>query len=268
MNFALLASGSKGNCTIITTDSTTIMLDCGSTKKYLFGKLKELNIEKEDIDALLITHGHTDHIAQLNSFSDLEIYSPIEFEDIKVKKVSAYEPFEINDITVMPIALSHDSPNTMGYVFTSNKDKLVYLTDTGYVSSKNRKYIEGADTYIIEANHDVEMLMNTDRPQFLKARIFGDGGHMCNEDCGAVLNQVISKKTKLIVLAHISEVANTRKKALASVKEILLQNKNLHKDLILCASGQHEMIQKGVNDEKVDLGTVRCAIGLESMANV
>lgn len=267
MNFAVLASGSKGNCTIIQAGDTTIMLDCGTTKKYLFQRLEELEIKKENIDALVITHDHSDHISQLKQFLDLTIYAPIEVDAIHYNEVKAYRPFQIKDIEVMPLALSHDAYNTMGYVFTYQNEKLVYVTDTGYISEKNKKHIHGSDAYIIEANHDIDMLMSTRRPQFVKSRIFGDSGHLCNEDCAEILNQVITSNTKFIVLAHLSQEANTKEKALQVVKDVLINNPLVHKDAILCVSGQYEMIQKGVNHEKVDLGTVRCAIGLESGIN-
>lgn len=195
------------------------MLDCGLTKKYLFETMRKEGIDPAQLDALFITHTHSDHIKQLKVFSHLPVYSvcPLEIGT----RLTPYESFEINDLKITPIAASHDAEGCCGYLFEHEETSLVYLTDTGYVSKTNMELMKNLDYYILESNHDVEMLMNTKRPFSLKSRIYSDQGHLCNEDCAYVLSQVIGEKTKEITLAHLSEEANTPEKALVAAQSAL-----------------------------------------------
>lgn len=265
MEFALLASGSKGNCFVIRDGTGNLMIDCGTTRKYIFTHLSELGVARDDLDALLITHDHSDHIAQIRSFADLPVYSPVMIDGIESFHVQPMRPFTIETMRITPLALSHDAPGTVGYVIEDGMEKLVYITDTGYVNQNYLPILSEADYIIMESNHDVGMLMATRRPQFLKYRIYSDQGHLCNEDCADVLTRIVSEKTKLIILAHISQEANTREKALEVSKNALLSQcgAKLNRGLVLCAAGQHEMIRKGFGYEKVDPGSVSCFIGME-----
>ena len=268
MEFALIASGSKGNCFVVQNEGTCIVIDCGSTRKYLKESFQKLGIRKDDIDAVLITHDHSDHIAQINSFAAYDIYSPVTIEDICYATVVNKQPFSVGSLCMTPLALSHDARNTYGYVIESETEKLVYITDTGYVNESYIPLIRAADYYVMESNHDVGMLMRTRRPQYLKARIYGDQGHLCNEDCAEVLAACATKRTKMIILAHISQEANTRELALQTTAERLAQEADLlSDDLVICAAGQNEMIRKGEGYEKTDLGTVSCTVGLGCLSD-
>lgn len=268
MKFSLLCSGSKGNSFLLEDAGTKVLIDCGSTKKYLMDALDKNDTKVEDLDALVITHDHSDHISQIKHFKDIDIYSPIEIDDIETFQVRPLQKFTINNLIFTPIALSHDAPNTTGYIIEDGIEKLVYVTDTGYINERYITLMKGCDYIILESNHDVDMLMHTHRPQFLKQRIYSDEGHLNNEDCAQVLDRVVDENTKMIILAHISQEANTREKALETTKEILKKHiGQLHKDCILCAAGQFEMIQKGETNEEVDPGSVSCIIGLEHLSN-
>ena len=261
MDFALLASGSKGNAFVIKSAKATIMIDCGSTKKHILESLDKINIEIDEIDALLITHEHSDHISQIGLFGDKDIYAPISLDKVKVKKVEPYKGFKIKDISVTPIALSHDASFTVGYIIESAKEKLSYVTDTGYLSERNEELIKDSNYYVLESNHDVEMLMKTKRPLYIKSRIYSDRGHLCNESAGEILDNVISKKTKMIILAHLSEEANTREKALEVVSDKLKEKSGI--SLYVASAGQYEMVRKGIIDEEVDLGSISTIVSVE-----
>ena len=265
MKFNLLASGSKGNSFYLQSGQTKVLIDCGTTKKYLVNALKECGVTILDLDALVITHDHSDHVSQIRHFKDIDIYSPVDIVDMDTFRVRPLQKFTIGELIFTPIALSHDALNTTGYIIEDGIEKLVYVTDTGYVNDRYIPLMKGADWIVLESNHDVEMLMHTSRPQFLKMRIYGDDGHLNNEDCADILNQIVTENTKMIILAHLSEQANTREKALAVSKEVLLQQHSgaLNKELILCAAGQFEMIRKGDTDEEMDPGSVFCTIGME-----
>ncbi|MCR5794597.1 MAG: MBL fold metallo-hydrolase [Solobacterium sp.] len=268
MEFALLASGSKGNAFLLRDRDTEIMIDCGTTKRYLSECFQKLKISVQDLDALLITHDHTDHISQIRHFRNLSIYSPVEITDTEVFLVRPLQQFAVNSLQITPVALSHDAPNTTGYIIENGEEKLVYITDTGYLNQRYLPLMQDADYIIMESNHDTEMLMQTRRPQYLKYRIYGDQGHLNNEDCADILTKLAGPKTKMIILAHISQEANTRLRALDVSRKRLQECGSLRKDLILAAAGQHEMIRKGWNNEKTDPGSVCCTVGMECLADL
>lgn len=220
MKFALLASGSKGNCCLIKHRDTQLIIDCGTTRRYLKGCFERLSYDPSGADAMLITHTHTDHVSQLKLFQELPLYAAQPIESEKLHGISAYDSFSIKDLHITPLPMSHDCENTMGYVIECDTEKLVYITDTGYIRDEVRPYIRDADYYIFESNHDIEMLMQTSRPVYIKQRIINDSGHLCNEDCARVLGDVISReKTKEIVLAHISQEGNNRSLALEALQK-------------------------------------------------
>lgn len=260
MEFALLASGSKGNSFVVKSDKTVLMIDCGSTKRHILKSLDTLNIDIDDIKALLITHEHSDHISQINLFKDKKIYSPISLEGVDIHKVTPYESFKVKDIEVTPLPLSHDASFTVGYILKCGNEKLSYITDTGYLSEKNIDMIHDSNYFVLESNHDIEKLMQTKRPLYIKSRIYSDRGHLCNENAAEILNKSVTKKTEIIILAHISEEANTRELALKVVSDKLKEKKN---KIHIASAGQYEMVRKGIVDEEMDMGSVSTIIGME-----
>lgn len=268
MRFALLASGSKGNCFIVRDGSTRLVIDCGSTLKYLRSCFSALQVNRDKISAVLITHDHSDHIAQIRHFAGYKMYSPVDIADICRANVVSRMPFSVGSLTITPLALSHDARNTSGYIIENGQEKLVYITDTGYVNESYLPLIAGADYYVMESNHDPAMLMRTRRPQYLKARIYSDQGHLCNQDCADILSRCITPATRMIILAHISQEANTRELALeTTASQLRKQPEKIGRDLVVCAAGQFEMIRKGDSDEEMDPGTVCWFAGMESLAD-
>lgn len=192
--------------------------------------LGSVNQRVDDLNALLVTHAHTDHVSQLKHFRHLPVYSYCDLKDLDNHRiVRPLQEFDINEFHIQVISLSHDSPNTVGYVIYADGKKLVYVTDTGYVSNEVKTYLENADYYIFESNHDIEMLMQTNRPVYIKQRIINDYGHLCNDDSANVLCDVIGNNTKEIILAHISQEGNTRELALNTLISHL-DKKQIHHD--------------------------------------
>lgn len=251
MRYINFCSGSKGNCTLIESGETRLIVDCGSTKAYLSHSLHNWGIHLSTVDALLITHSHGDHIAQLKMFDSVEqCYSPVKLKNrSNINTPMPYVPFMIKDIQVTPIVLSHDSGLTYGYVFEHNQERLVYITDTGYLKESDFSFIQNADYYIFESNHDVDLLMNTTRPYPTKARILSDNGHLSNQDSAAILASVIGPQTKEIVLAHLSEEANTPELARSVLLENLIDT-NCHPDLNIRCAFQTQSVSGGHLDEK------------------
>lgn len=269
MRFYLLASGSKGNCFLLQDEHFNVVVDCGSTKKYLTSAFEEVGFDLKDLDAIFITHTHSDHISQIKMFKDYPIYSPIDIDKVDTIRVESDVPIQLEHVTIRPLALSHDAENTTGYIFESWNEKLVYITDTGYIKDKYIPLLQGADYIILESNHDIELLMTTSRPYYIKQRIASDSGHLCNEDAANVLDKIVSEKTKMIVLAHISQEANTREKALEVTCNTLLKHRGpLNKDLVVCSAGQFEIEHGGEDNEKNLFGSCYRAIGMERNHNL
>jgi len=265
MIYSVLASGSKGNCSVIQLGETRIVIDCGSTKKHLTHSFHNIEVDYSQVDGLLITHSHSDHISQIKMFKEAAVYAPFEIESRPdMIQVTPYQSFMIKDVEILPLPLSHDSGSTVGYVITHNNEKLVYMTDTGYVRSQDYRFIEGADYYIFESNHDPELLMATFRPVYIKHRILSDNGHLCNEDSALILSRVISDNTKEIVLAHLSEEANTELLARTTLMEKLYKTHPSYSSTISirCAK-QFELLVGGLQDEKMDVYSSDSTLDLE-----
>lgn len=164
MEFYLLASGSKGNCFVLKTAATQIVIDCGTTRTYLTRSFHMIGVDYLNTEALLVTHGHRDHTSQLKMFSGVEAYAAFGLENRADQHwIKPYTPFQVGDLRVTPLPLSHDAENTVGFVLETAQEKLVYITDTGYVREECVPLIADADYYVMESNHDVGMLMQTRR---------------------------------------------------------------------------------------------------------
>ena len=223
MKAALLASGSKGNCCLVRHGKTSIIIDCGGTKRYLTQCFDRLQYDPACADALLVTHTHKDHVAQLNTFKHLPIYAWADLGVADQRVVEPFETFQIAEMQITVLPLSHDAAHTVGYVIEAGGEKLVYITDTGYIRNDVKERIVNADYYIFESNHDMEMLMHTARPMFVKQRILSDSGHLSNEDASHNITSLINTKTKNIVLAHLSQEANVPELALDVLNDTFLK---------------------------------------------
>lgn len=211
IKFFIIASGSKGNCCVVQSEHTTILIDCGYKIRYMKKKFKEHQISH--FDAMLITHTHSDHIKQIDSFRHLKTYSPHLLDVDELIHIDTNDVFYINDIKVTTLPLSHDIKDTVGFLFEVNNESLVYICDTGYVSTQVQDLIHNKTYYVMESNHDLEMLMESKRSMFLKQRIAGDNGHLSNEDCADILANVVGLNTKQVFLAHLSQECNNEQQA-------------------------------------------------------
>lgn len=244
MKFKVLASGSKGNCTVIMTDEAKIIIDMGISYQTLKKSLEEDSLSLNDFTGILITHCHKDHtngLASLVKHTKLKVYIPIKMYDSLKELISKddcifiEDNFKINDIKIELIHTSHDAPASVGYIIENNNKSLVYVTDTGYI---NRKYLTKMikkECYIIESNHDEKMLMDGPYPRFLKERVISDKGHLSNTTTAKYLQKIIGDNTKRIVLAHLSETNNTEELAYNTTKDLLND-----KDIEVLVARQHE----------------------------
>lgn len=238
MKFAMLASGSKGNCCLIKHKDTSIVIDCGATRKYLRGCFERLQYDHLQSDGILITHTHSDHVAQMKMFYDIPTYATQDIETDHLHHIDPFETIDIKDFHITVLPMSHDCEGTVGYLIECENEKMVYVTDTGYIKEEVKAYLNNADYYVFESNHDIEMLMQTNRPVYIKQRIINDYGHLCNDDSANILSSVIGDKTKEIVLAHISQEGNTRDMALSTLRSYLIKKAIPHEHMKLYPADQ------------------------------
>lgn len=235
LRFKTFASGSKGNCAIVLCGKINIIIDIGISYLTLKRNLEQNNFDISYFSAILITHTHSDHIKGLSSLmkqTKLKVLIPKEMypelkEIIPIDRIAFLnDKNKIDDVEIDLIHTSHDTVCSVGYIITYNKKSLVHITDTGYINRKYLKLMEKKDIYLIESNHDEEMLMNGPYPSFLKQRVISDRGHLSNRTTASYLEQIIGDNTKYILLAHISEKNNTEELAYKTTKE-KLQGKNI-----------------------------------------
>ena len=240
MFFDVINSGSKGNATLVFTKKATILIDVGTTLKVIEEELHKFDKTINDINVVLITHNHVDHIRSLKSSSPKKIYALEKTVPGSLSNVlEVNTPIEILDARVTAFPTSHDAINPCGYMIESDNEKLVYMTDTGVYLSSNTPLVKNPDYLIIESNHDIRMQLLTNRPMELIQRIFSDYGHLCNEDSAFAATEIIGEKTKEIVLAHLSEEANTPEAALSAYQKVFsYAGIDINKYKVRCAN-QH-----------------------------
>lgn len=230
MFFQVLSSGSKGNLTYIESNEAKILIDAGISYKEIQNRT---DIDIKDIDAIFVTHEHSDHVKFLETIArrtHATIYiNELSLEEIKkkyfkslegldIRLIEANQKLTVKDVKILTLNLQHDAKNCLGYIFVSNGRSLAYCTDTGFIPLPYIEILKNVNSFIVEANHDVEMLMNSKRPWFLKERILSVNGHMSNQICGEILNKILNGgKLEKVVLAHLSEECNTEQLAVDTV---------------------------------------------------
>jgi len=235
LRISMLASGSSGNTTYIETDQIKVLVDCGLSGKKTVELLSKIDRRPEDLDAILVSHEHTDHIKGVGILArkyDLDIYAnektwqamEPKLGKLKVEQkhhFSKEKTMTLGDIDISSFGVSHDAIDPQFYTFQKNNKRFVMLTDTGYVSDRMRGLVKGADAYLFESNHDLSMLRMGRYPWSLKQRIIGDKGHLSNEDGALALAEIIGDNTKRIYLGHLSKENNIKEVAHQTVEEIL-----------------------------------------------
>lgn len=233
MKLCSIASGSNGNCIYVGTQQTNLLVDAGISAKRIENGLNGIDILPDTLQGILITHEHSDHVAGLGILARkyrIPIYATYETANaIRCIKnigevpeelfhfVKPNEAFQINDISVEPFSTSHDAANPVCYTLQSGGHKVGIATDLGkyddYIVSK----LEGSELLLVEANHDVNMLMVGSYPYYLKQRILGDFGHLSNDTSADLISKLINQKNQYILLAHLSKENNYEELAYETV---------------------------------------------------
>ncbi|HSW86554.1 MAG TPA: MBL fold metallo-hydrolase [Rhabdochlamydiaceae bacterium] len=229
--FCPLASGSKGNCIYLGTKKTKILIDAGISGKATALRLAEINVDLSDIDAILITHEHTDHIKGLQALAcrlGIPVFANSDTakgivalmkECPKFKIFSTGETFEFGDIEIHPFTVQHDTLDPVAFTIRTGDLKLGFCTDIGFVTSLVSNQLQNCDYLYIEANHQPSMVHASSRPMIYKQRVLGRQGHLSNEDCAHLLASVLHPGLKHVHLAHLSSECNAPDLALEIVQK-------------------------------------------------
>lgn len=230
MRFSSLGSGSRGNGTLVQSGETMLLVDCGFSLRETESRLERLGVSALDIDAVLVTHEHTDHcsgVARLSRKYQLPVYlsrgtwASGRCEGAsEVHHFHSDSPFTIGAITVAPIAVPHDAREPCQFVFRAGDRALGVLTDLGSVTTAVTDHYRDCQALLLECNHDLDMLWQGSYPAPLKKRVGGDWGHLNNEQAAQLLSQLQPESLQHLVVAHISEQNNCRERVKSALAEV------------------------------------------------
>lgn len=255
IGFCPLASGSKGNCIYLGTHQTKLLIDAGLSAKATISKLEQINVDIGDIDAILVTHEHTDHIQGLKVLAyrmGIPVLANTEtakgiveyFHDCpKFKIFSTGETFEFGDLEIHPFSIQHDTLDPVAFTIRADGLKLGFCTDLGFVTSLVVNKLQDCDYLYVESNHQPSMVHASSRPMIYKQRVLGRSGHLSNEACGDLLSKVAHPGLKHVHLAHLSSECNSPEVAIQVVQGILKEHGI---SLDMCVAPQ-DMISKGIH---------------------
>ena len=253
IRFCTLYSSSNGNCTFISDTKTNILIDAGVSASKITASLQKIGVNPNDIDAILITHEHSDHTCGLGVFTrkySVPVYTNSATADaiskgdcIDSKYINIFttgESFVVGTASVRPFKTPHDAAESVGYTVSFDERKFGFATDTGCITKPMLSALAGCEAVVIEANHNVDMLMSGSYPYPLKKRILSDNGHLSNENCAWLATQLAIWGTKYITLGHLSTNNNTYEMAYESAVKLLRDN-NLDTDVFLNVAQKSEI---------------------------
>lgn len=239
MQFGTIASGSSGNCLYVGNQDSHILIDAGVSGKHIKEGLEGFGVNPAELDAILITHEHIDHISGLGVMArkyKVPIYATektlVQIEHTKsVGKISTElfrvvkpdDTYRIGDIHIRPFSISHDAQDPVSYVFGCGGIKIGMVTDLGYFDEAIVDELKDSDILYIEANHDIHMLQVGPYPYYLKQRILGNKGHLCNEMAGRLIKELYSSRLKNVILGHLSRENNFPELALEAVRNEFME---------------------------------------------
>lgn len=233
MRIVTFASGSTGNCCLVSDGGVNVLIDAGISARRIVQGLGVLGLAPQDVCGVLITHEHSDHISGLPVLvkrTGTRIFAPSELGEV-LKRVKPelsesidYIPPDgglcVGDVRITAFPTPHDASASFGYRIEGS-EVFAFATDTGHISDELLEGLQGADTVVIEANHDKVMLKNGPYPPLLKQRVLSKHGHLSNDDCAKLACLLADSGTRQIILGHLSQQNNTPEAAETAVSEAL-----------------------------------------------
>jgi|TARA_B110000908_G_scaffold133745_1_gene157833 phosphoribosyl 1,2-cyclic phosphodiesterase len=251
MSMAVLGSGSGGNATLIRCGSTHILVDAGLSAKQLVLRMELMGVVPEQLDAILLTHEHSDHARGIDVLlrkRNVPVFANALTREALSHKMKSYIPwkifqsgqqFDLGDLVVDAFRISHDAAEPVGFVLTGNNTQLSMVSDVGHVTHLMREQLRGSDGIYIEANYDQALLeQDTKRPWATKQRIASRHGHLSNDQTAELLSEIACHKLKVVMLSHLSSDCNSPAIASRRICDSLLQQ-GLGDVDVRCAD-QHE----------------------------
>jgi phosphoribosyl 1,2-cyclic phosphodiesterase len=247
LNFCSLYSGSSGNSLFVETEDTKLLIDAGVSSKKIESALTNLSIDPSEINGILITHEHSDHVQGLGTFAKkfhLPVFvnkktldaMPKQKEKLEEKNIHLFnlnEKFEIGDLKIKPFAIPHDAANPCGFNIMKEDKKISIATDIGHMTKDIMKQLENSLFLLLEANYDPEVLMYSHYPYPLKTRIAGPTGHLSNELAGKTISYLLQSGLREAMLGHLSKESNFPELAYKTVVEELMANHHQENSLTL-----------------------------------
>lgn len=238
LKFCSLYSGSSGNCLFVSSNHTKILIDCGTSCKKICEGLASIDSSIEDIDAILVTHEHSDHVQSLGMVSkkyDIPVFATCgtwnsmekqkeKISENNINMIKPYEDFILNDLNIHPFSIPHDAAEPCGFNIHNGKRKLSIATDLGHMNDSIFKELEDSSFILLESNYDPEILKVSKYPYHLKQRIAGMHGHLSNETAGKTISALMKKNLKHVLLGHLSKENNFPELAYQTVAEELMKN--------------------------------------------
>jgi len=235
LRFSILASGSTGNAMVVSNGQVNVLIDAGLSARKMEELMQERGTSISAMDAVLVTHEHSDHIKGLGAVArkyNLPVYTNEktweeinkqlgEIAEEKQHIMPTDSALELGSLRIESYGISHDAADPVGYCFYDGDEKLSLATDLGYISSKVKEKLQDADVLILEANHDIELLRMGKYPWNIKRRILSDLGHLSNEAAGEGLSDVLGSRLKRVYLAHLSRDHNMMDLARMTVSHVM-----------------------------------------------
>ena len=238
LKFISFGSGSSGNCYYLCTATDGLLIDIGVGLRTLKKHSRDYGISLNTVNRILITHDHADHIKSVGAFSHdyhvpvyatQKVHVGIEYNYCVQRKIPNElkhlivpgEPMQLGDFLVKPFLVPHDANENVGYEIQADGVTFVVITDVGSVTDEIKEHIANANYLVIEANHDVEMLMNGPYPEYLKKRILSPSGHLSNAECGKTIAENMMEHLRHVWLCHLSEENNHPELARKTVESLL-----------------------------------------------
>ena len=231
MELRVFASGSSGNCLLLSSGSTHILIDAGISKRRIEQSLAQSGLSMREIGGVLITHEHSDHISGLKmlmKYYAVPVFAPrtvasrlrgcLPEAEPYLRVIPVNEPFEIGGVSVTAFHTPHDTDESVGYRVEGG-GVFALATDMGHVTEEVFDALSGADTVLIESNHDEEMLRYGPYPVYLKRRILSDSGHLSNACCADLARKLALGGTRQIILGHLSRENNSPAIAMSAARE-------------------------------------------------